>query len=306
MDKFFSYQVFLSLAQTRSFTQTAALLNLSQPTVSRVIAALEKELDAKLLARTTKTLELTAQGEYLVRELKPVLDSLTIVEDQVVQKKMQHKGTIKFTVPQFFESTFYPIIAAFLLKHPQIKIDLIVTNEYLDLDYAGIDLALRIFSVNHSVKLKSALIFPIAKRQLLFVASPDYLKKNGTPQHPCELKHHNCLIFSPSYPIEEWGYQEAGKVCKIAVSGTLKSTVMLPILEAAILGLGVAVLPHYFLRKSLEQKRLVTILNSFIPSVHDISLVQTQGHTAPFIVKELVAFIKKEAAAVFLDFSPSS
>lgn len=305
MDKFFSYQIFLSLAQTRSFTQTASLLNLSQPTVSRVIAALEKELDVKLLARTTKTLELTAQGEYLVRELKPVLDSLTILENQVVQKKMQHKGTIKFTVPQFFENTLYPIVAAFLLKHPQIKIDLIVTNEYLDLEYSGIDLALRVFSVAHYPKLKSALVFPIAKRQMLFVASPDYLKKNGTPQHPCELKTHNCLVFNPSYPTEDWLYQEAGKVCKIAVSGTLKSTVMLPILEATIMGLGVAVLPHYFVRDPLEKKQLVTILNPFMPSVQDVSLIQTQGYMAPFIVKELVSFMKKGTIAFFADFPRS-
>ncbi len=299
MDKFVSYKVFVTLAETRSFTQTASRLYMSQPTVSRIIAHLEQDLKTVLFFRTTKSLSLTQSGEMLLRDVKPILMSLHNMEEGLVDQENRVEGVIKMAAPIFIPDTFYPIIGKFLALYPGVTIDLQVSNQYVDLEYLGIDVALRIFSSKKSLKSSSGVVAPIAKRQLVFVSTPGYLAGAGTPTHPKELVDFNCLTYTPHQTFEEWGYQDSGKLHQVLVSGSLRSSTMLPIKECLMLGLGIAYLPDYYVSKELKAGQLVTILDPFKPEKHDISLIITRPSFVSSAVKILVDFLEVELPLLF-------
>ncbi len=289
MDKLQAYQIFLKVAETKSFSRASQLVFLSQPSVSRIIQDLENELKTRLFHRKTKAPLLTEQGHQLYQKLIPLIHEMELLEADFHNKTNEISGTIRVNIPIFMPGVFYPLLGQFLLKYPKVQIHLTATNTYLDLIDHGFDLA---FRIGKDRRGHQKLIYKeLFLRHMVFIASPSYLEKNGIPEHPKELMKHNCLLFTPQDEPTQWEYQERNRKKSVPVSGQLHASTMIAITDMVESGLGVAYLPTYYVDAQIKQKKLCQILTKFCPPPTTFYAVFPYQTYIPRAVQALVDFI---------------
>lgn len=297
MDQLFSYKIFITLAETKSFTNTASKLFVSQPSISRIILQLEKHLKTKLFIRSTKNIELTQEGELLYQQIKPIYHEIGVIEAAISKKKTQPTGVIRIKCPIFLSNTFYPILGEFLKDYPHINLILSIGNSPEKIDPEQTDISVLISTYGLNEKTRKTLI-KIGSRQLLFLASPEYLKRKGTPKHPQELSSHEGLTFTPHNIHETWNYTE-GKTSKaIKIHGRVMSTSMIPIKDMLLQGLGIAYLPEYYVKEELKNGTLVEILKDYKPKPELIHLLPTPSSLISTNLKLLITFLEKRVPKV--------
>src|SRR5215831_11857225 len=185
-------RVFHAVAEAGSFTHAGESLNLSQSAVSRQISALEESLSVPLFHRHARGLILTEQGELLFRTAREVFAKLSMAEGLISESKDRPKGPLKITTSIAFGSTWLtPRIREFLELYPEIQLSMVVDDSELDLSMREADVAIRMSPPRQP---------DLVQRHLLTVrvhvyASPEYLKKHGTPERPEDLDHHRLIVY---------------------------------------------------------------------------------------------------------------
>jgi DNA-binding transcriptional LysR family regulator len=262
-------EVFVKVVQAGSFSQAAKILGMPNSTVSAKVSQLEQRLGVTLLQRTTRKLNLTQAGETYFRRCARALDDLQAAESELATAQSEPQGVLRLTAPVEIGHSLLPaVIRAYLHKHAQMTVDLIVTNRVLDLVTEGIDLAIR------AGKLKDSGL--IARRFTLghfaLWASPAYVKNHSAPSHPKELSRHNFLQFSlfKSRPLELTNGREN---IKIAVSGHLLADDFEVLKSCAVLGEGIAFLPSLLCDQEKTQNKLIKILPDWHGDSVSFSLV---------------------------------
>ncbi len=244
---------FVAVAETHSFTSAAKKLSTSVAQVSRRVSALEERLAVKLLNRTTRKVSLTEAGQIYFHQCKPLIEGLELAELAVTQMQSAPKGVLRVTAPVTYgENQLAPLIHQFLKRYPKLDLDLILTNQKLDLVESGIDLAIRLGNLGDSLLVAKKL----SSRQLYVCASPEYLQKYGEPHSLSELVNHHCLVGSVDY----WRFNQQGKEKSIKVSGRIQCNSGIALLDAAKQGLGLAQLPDYYVSEALSSGQLVEVL----------------------------------------------
>lgn len=277
-------EVFVKVAQAGSFSQAAKILGMPNSTVSAKVSQLEQRLGVTLLQRTTRKLNLTEAGETYFRRCVQALDDLQAAESELATAQSEPQGLLRLTAPVEIGHIVLPaVIRAYLQKHTQMTVDLIVTNRVVDLVTEGVDLAIR------AGKLKDSGL--IARRFALghfaLWASPAYVKNHPAPSHPKELSRHNFLQFSlfKSRPLELTNGREN---VKTAVSGRLLADDFEVLKSCAVLGEGIAFLPSLLCGEEQTQNKLVKIL----PDWHGDSVTFSLVYPAQrFVSSKIRAFI---------------
>ncbi len=247
---------FVAVAETASFTLAAKKLALSTAQVSRQINALEKRLGIKLLYRTTRHVSLTDEGHIYYQNCKLALEGLENAELAISQRHHQPAGKIKMTAPvNYGELKIVPIINQFLLDYPSVDIDFELTNTRLDLTEQGIDLAIRLGTLESS----SLMANQLANRKLFLCASPMYIERFGEPLGIQQLLSHNCLLGT----LDHWRFQQDGKNLNLKVKGRLRCNSGFALVEAALNGLGIVQLPDYYVDQYIASGELVSLLDKF-------------------------------------------
>jgi DNA-binding transcriptional LysR family regulator len=162
-----------------------------------------------------------------------------------------------------------PIIPKFLNRHPEIKVDLVLTDKHVDLVADGVDVAVRAQQLPDS-NLVARKLFD---NPMYLLASPSYLERSGTPREPDDLPDHNCLIYSSSSSVNVWKFNRKGHDYSVSVSGSLQCDNGDSLLEAAISGLGLLVLPYWMVHKQLASGELVEVMPEFEPAPLPIHFV---------------------------------
>ena len=249
-------EVFVKVVQAGSFSQAAKILGMPNSTVSAKVSQLEKRLGMTLLQRTTRRLNLTQAGKTYFRHCAQALNALQAAESELATAQSEPQGLLRLTAPvEIGHSVLPAVIRAYLQKHAQMIVDLIVTNRVLDLGTEGVDVAIR------AGKLKDSAL--TAKRFVLgrfaLWARPAYLKHHPAPSHPKDLSRHNCLQFKvfKSRPLELTNGREN---LKIFVSGRLLADDFEVLKSCAVLGEGIAFLPSFLCGEEKTQNKLVRIL----------------------------------------------
>lgn len=244
---------FVAVAETESFTQAAKRLGISTAQVSRQISALEARLATKLFQRTTRKVSATEAGQIYFQHCRLVLDGLDDAERAITNLHSVPRGKLRITAPVIYgEKTIAPLVNDFVLRYPELEVQLNLTNRTLDLLAEGYDLAVRMGSLESSTLMARRL----ASRTQYVCASPQYLASRGSPHSLLELDNHNCLQGSQNH----WRFQENNKARSLKIKGNLSCGSGWALLDAALKGVGIVQLPDYYVQPYLESGRLVVLL----------------------------------------------
>ncbi|NAW58725.1 MULTISPECIES: LysR family transcriptional regulator [unclassified Vibrio] len=247
---------FVAVAQTHSFTGAAKKLNTSVAQISRRVSALEERLAVKLLNRTTRKVTMTEAGQLYFHQCKHLVEGLELAELAVTQMQSTPKGLLKVTAPVTYgELHLAPLLNQFLELHPQVDLELILTNQKLDLIESGIDVAIRLGRLEDS----SFIARRLATRQLHVCASHSYLDRFGEPHTLSELAQHQCLVGTNEY----WRFRDQGKARSFRVTGRVKCNSGFALRDAAKRGLGLIQLPDYYIQEDLESGELIEVLTAY-------------------------------------------
>jgi len=247
---------FVAVVDTQSFTQAAKKLKTSVAQISRRVSAMEERLAVKLLIRTTRKISVTEAGQTYYDHCRNLVEGLEAAELAVTQMQSTPKGLIKVTAPVAYgESYIVPLLHDFLELHPQIDLDVNLTNLTLDLVENGIDVAIRLGRLKDS----SLIAKRLASRQLYVCGTSTYLEKYGTPHTLSELTHHNCLVGSSDH----WHFKDNTVEKSVRVSGRIHCNSGVALLDAASRGLGLVQLPDYYVQDALNSGALIEVLSDY-------------------------------------------
>ena len=262
--------VFVSVVEQGSFAGAAARLHVPPTTVSRRVRQLEDRLGTRLLHRTTRSLSLTEAGERYFEACRAGLGLIDEAERVARGAQAEPSGVIRISAPiNFAAMLFSDIVADFLHHHPKVRVELLLTDERLDLLRARIDVAVRIGELPNS----SLVVRKLGVARRFYCASPAYLAARGTPKHPRDLDGHDCIVSGDSTEGVSWTFAKAGKVETIPVRARVAANVMAFCTLAAVNGLGIAQLPEGLARPEIEAGRLVPLFEAYTVERGGIYLV---------------------------------
>lgn len=260
MDTLTSMKVFAAVVETGSFAAASERLDMSRAMTSKYVAHLEEHLGTRLLQRTTRKLTLTESGTAYYERCVQILADISEAEEGALHLNENPRGTLRVTVPVSFGILHMgPVISAYMQQHPEVKVDIILTDRRVDLLEEGLDLAIRIGAL-----VESGLVArKLASDRLATCAAPDYFQRHGIPKTPAELAQHNCLIYSLSSAGDEWKMTGPDGVHTVKVSGSLRATNGDMIKLAALGGVGVIRQPLFLCGEELRAGRLVEVLKEY-------------------------------------------
>lgn len=247
---------FVTVAETQSFTLAAKKLGISTAHVSRQVSDLESRLATKLLQRTTRKVSITEAGSLYYQRCRQLLDGLQDAEQAISGLHSTPTGKLKITAPiTYGELVLAPLINNFIIQHPELNVELHLSNQKMDLVADGYDLAIRQGQLEDSSMMAKRL----ASRTLFICAAPTYIARYGQPNKPAELNQHNCLQGS----LDHWRVQVQGKTRSIHIHGNLRCNSGRALVDAALKGLGIVQLPGEYVRSHILKGQLVALLEDY-------------------------------------------
>jgi len=285
-------QCFLTVIDTGSFSSAAALLDMQVAKVSRGISRLESSLNVTLFNRTTRRIELTAEGRTFASYARESLNILAQGEDELISLQGTPKGNLRIdAVSPFLFHQIVPHIQAFQAHYPDINLSLISNENIIDLIEKKTDIAIRVGQLSdsnlHAKKLGLS--------KLHIVASPEYLAKNGVPKHIGELTEHQLIGFADNPKLNQWYVGDnTPMVPDICASNgeTLR--------QLALNGNGIALLSHFMIKQDLQQGQLVEVLAGSVQSPNPREEVNAVYYKHSAISSRISAFLDFFAARINL------
>lgn len=278
-------RIFVKVVQNSSFSKAAEILRLSNSAVSKAVSKLERESGAKLLLRTTRSLTLTQMGKsYYEASLAPV----TLLEDAMKTLSgtgNSMAGVLKMTAPEDIANHIVaPVVAELSRKHPQLKFDIEVGNEIVDLVKDGFDLAIRAGIIkDSSLKIKR-----VGEISLITVAAPSYLKNSKRIKHPRDLLAHECLALNYEGLSRPWSFKSATERYRLETKAKIMANQMTSLLAVTCAGAGVAIVPSYICANQLRAGSLSQVLTEWSLPPVPLSLVTPLAPSSSLRLKALV------------------
>jgi len=291
MDIITAFRIFVRVAESGSFSAVAREMNISQPAISRQIAALEDHVGERLLHRTTRSLTLTDDGRDLLSHAIRVLDALEEAETAVGRRRGTVAGIVRLSVPVTFGRLHLaPRLGRLLAANPALEIDMLLNDALPDMVASGIDLAIHAGAIADSTLIVRVLgsVHPYV------MASSSYLAAHGAPSVPAELAKRECLIFTRAASPGEWHFSRAGVAEIVTVSGRLRSDSRDAIREGVLNGYGIALLPAWYFRDEIRDGTVQVLLDEWKIAPTPVHMVYpSRRHLAPR-VRAVIDFLNAE------------
>ncbi|MDN7560722.1 LysR family transcriptional regulator [Burkholderia orbicola] len=282
-------EIFVEVVRQGGFSAAARRLGFAPSVVADRVGALEKRLGVRLLLRTTRSHSLTEAGEDYFQEASRILKDLQTLENRVIDSASEARGTLRITAPNpLGQRAIAPFVERFAIRYPDIALHLTLDDRYVDIIAEGFDVAIRGGPAVDSVLIGRRLF----DTRRVVVASPAYLDRHGTPEHPDDLAIHRCLVFNTQQHLTgEWRFGQGAAARKLRVMGILATTSSALPVDWAVAGLGLVQKSWWEVAEHLETKRLVTVLDAFEPDpvsfyvIHPVS--RSQSRKVGLFVEEL-------------------
>jgi len=284
--------IFIAVVKEKSFSRAAGKLGLSVSAVSKRVSALERHLSVKLLNRTTRKLNLTEAGERYFEYAKQASSALEDAEIAATENDRGLSGTLRISSPVTFGNTILPnLLPIFLKKHPNIKIEIDLTDVFTKIKLEDFDLILT-FAKFFNSSYKATNIHAAGGS---VVVSPEFISLYGNPNIPEELANFNCLLPSIHEIPDEWIFIKENDEIKVKVSGNVQINNPLAIRDLTLKGLGISCLPNYIIYKDIKNGNLVTILNEFKIAPRIFQAIYPEKNYLPVKTRAFIDFLKYEA-----------
>lgn len=298
MDRFRTMESFVRVVRAGSFTIAATQLGLSRALVSRHVSDLEQRLGVRLLNRSTRSLNLTEEGQSYLEFCEQLFRDVESKERLIVKTRTEAVGTLKLTAPKSFGVVHLSdAVAAFAGEQPNLRVSLILEDVSLrpgEFTEKGLDLALRIASTRNASFVEE----PITSLEWIACASADYLARAGRPVSPADLAGHACLVHVNVLPSDHvWRFEGPKGGQSVKVTGAFMSNSALALRKAALAGLGVALVPRYVVAKDLFSGRLATILPRYRVTARPLVAVYPRTPALPQKVRVFIDFLTDWFAA---------
>ncbi len=294
MDRLQAMRIFMRVAETGSFSAVAQQLGVARSVVTRQVAALEAQLGAKLMIRSTRRLALTSAGTAYLEKCRVILNLLDAAETDVAQERAIARGNIRIGLPLSYGlKRLAPLLLEFAEAQPEVSLEMDYTDRRLDLIEEGFDLSIRITS-----RLGPGdVVRRLGSCRLMVVASPNYLARHGQPRRPSELGGHECLCYTGDPNPSHWSFTVGNRVESVFVRSRLTANNGDVLADAAARGLGVALQPDFIAEPYLADGRLEHILRDFAPPELGVYAVLPGGRHMPYRVRALIEFLSARLAA---------
>ena len=272
-------EVFARVAELRSFRAAGDSLGVPRSTVSRRIADLESALGTRLFHRTTRNVELTSAGRTYHRACGPALGTIMEAGRALAMRSVETAGLLRVTAPvTLAEKLFGEVVAECLARHPQMRLELVLTDRHVNLVEEKFDLAFRAGKLRDT----SVVAHELWSGQLRCFASREYLRDRGTPLTPRDLRRHDCIIFAPHAPRGRWTFRSRGRAMEIPVRGRLVVNSIPLAVDAAARGLGIARATEATIVEGLAANQLVEVLDAYAPPARPLYAVHaSRGRVSP-------------------------
>jgi len=295
---------FVAIAERASFAKAATQLGVSRSSLSENLRALEERLGVRLLNRTTRSVALTEAGERLFSQLRPLLDNFDAALESVNVFRDSPAGHLRITVPRPAARTVIePILSRFLRAYPAVTLDVVIDSTLTDIVRDRFDAGIR---PGHRVEQDMIALRVGDDAEPTVVASPDYLRRHGTPKEPGDLRSHNCsrMRFA-SNALHRWVFEKRGKNVEVDVKGSLISSDSELGVRAALEGVALARVPRHTVRAHLAARKLVAVLEDWRPRSVGFYLYYPSRRQMPAALQALIDTLKAENSARADGASPS-
>jgi len=271
--------LFVKVVESKSFSEAAEKLEISPSAVSKKISRLEDRLGVQLLNRTTRRLGLTEAGAAFYERSARILTEVEEAEALVSTLRKAPHGLLRVAVPMLLgQMQIAPLAAPFLTRFPDMRLELVFMDRAADLIEEGLDVAIRVDDLPDSTLVARRL----APHRRVLCGAPAYFEKNGVPQTPEELVRHNCLTYGPHHPSREWFFNTATGRRAVDVRGTFLTNNAEGLRQAALGGLGMALLPTFLVGGDLSAGLLRPVLSEYVSADTAIYAVYPQHrHQSP-------------------------
>lgn len=290
-DHLFALRLFVRVARKGSFSAAGRELGMPQPTVSRLIATLEQRIGAALLIRTTRAVALTDAGREFLARIEPVLAALDEAE-QGARGGTALRGVLRVGLSSSMAIRgLMPSLPAFLRRHPDLRVELLLDDQRQDLVTEGVDVALRLGALADS----SATAQRLGAVARVIAASPAYLLQAGTPRVPADLADH-AVIAGPGRLAHAWEFSKDGRTQSVRVDGQLSVSVNEVATAAALAGLGIAVMSLGACLRELEEGSLVRLLPDWDMGRVEVHAVFAAGRAAKPAARAFADYLSEHLA----------
>ena len=287
MDRHQQMQVFLAVCQTLSLAAAARQLELSAPTVTRAIDALESRLNVVLLQRSTRGVSLTEAGERFVVDCQRILRQLQEAEASACGLHSQPRGRLNLSMPLLFgQQIMTPILLDYLRQFAQVDLHAHYLDRQPNLHEEGIDVAILAGNLPDS----SLFALKVGNIRPVVCASPAYLATRGVPQSPGDLQQHHIIYSSADARLPEWRFKIASEIRQYALQPHLSCTTNQAAIHAASLGAGLTQCMSYQIHDRLQTGELCTVLQAHEPPSLPVHVVYREGRRAAARIRSFVDF----------------
>lgn len=263
MDKLDAMNAFTKVVALGSYAEAGRALGLTRSAVSKAVMELEQVLGARLLDRSTRRVAATEAGRAYYERCVDILAAVEETEHQISRLHDEPKGVLKVNAPMSFGALYLgTAIAAFMGDFPDVKVELVLNDRFIDPIEEGVDVTIRIAELADS----SLIARKLAPARRVLVASPGYLRRRGAPKTPADLANHRCLNYGHTTAMQRWQLTDGRETISVAINSTLCSNNGDVLREAALAGQGITQLPTFLVGPDIAEGRLKRVLESFPPT----------------------------------------
>jgi DNA-binding transcriptional LysR family regulator len=285
---------FIAVAEEKGFSSAASKLGVSPSAVSQAIRNLERRVGLALFNRNTRGVSLTEAGEAYFERVSPAIRELILASEELGSAADRPAGLLRINVARAGQMiVLQPILRRFLDRYPEIRIDLSIDNTLVDIVGRGFDAGIRFGDLVERDMVALKVGPPITA---WILASPDYIKRHGMPQHPRDLTNHQCVSFRhrTTGQIERWSFSKEGETIELAVNGPLIVNDSAALVQAAIDGIGVVYMINGYVEQLVQQGRLVRLLTDWSPLLPGFTLYYASRRRVPAKLRALIDFVRDE------------
>ena len=280
MDQQGEMAVFVRVVEHESFSSAARALKLTPSAVSKLIGRLEDRLGARLLNRTTRRLSMTEEGHAFYQRCVPILSAIDEAEMAVTELHAEPRGLLKVNASTAFgQFHIQPLIPKFLERHPDLRIQLTLSDSLVNLVEEEVDVAIRIADMPDSTLIAKKL----SAVHRTVAAAPSYIEKFGIPKSPEDLKNHNCLTLSFETSLNQWEFKGSDGPQRIRVRGSFETNNAAALYEAGLAGLGLFRAANFVVGSDFKEGRLIPVLEDYemINQVNIYAVYPHSKHLSP-------------------------